>query len=290
MHEPTFTVVIPAHNAEQVLPEQLEALCAQDYDGAWNVIVVDNLSTDGTSDVALTYRDRLNLRVISATDQASAAHARNVGVDAATGAWIVFVDSDDVADSRLLSTYARHAPRHEIMGGRLEDYVLNDPVVASWRFPLTEADLPVALGRFPFVLTSNCAIRHDVFDRIGRFDEHLSYYHEDVDLSIRVLLAGIKIAWIPEATVHYRHRDSLRDLARQQFIWGRGTVVMYEKYGAPNTLHHNLTYAISQGWKIAIGTSNLLRGRSRRGQWIRFASFVLGQVVQSSKMRTWYLG
>jgi glycosyltransferase involved in cell wall biosynthesis len=286
----TFTVVIPAHNAAGVLSEQLEALCQQDYSGGWDVVVVDNRSTDGTGETAMAFQERLDLRVVRAGGRASAAHARNVGIQAATGTWVVFVDADDVADRGLLSAYARMTDRYRIMGGHLDDWDLNDPVVASWRFALTAEALPVALERYPYVLTSNCAFRRDVFGVIGLFDEELRYFGEDVDISVRAALAGIDIGWVPDAVVHYRHRDSLRDLARQQFIWGRGSVVLFTRYGTERTLKHRVMYAASQALHVCMGAQNMLRNKQRKGQWIRFAAFVAGQFYQSARMRTIYLG
>ncbi len=286
----SFTVVIPAHNVANVLGEQLEALCAQDYPGPWDVVVVDNLSTDSTSRIARQFGSRLQLNVVDATARASAAHARNVGIEKATGEWIVFVDGDDVAEATLLSTYARMTDRYRVMGGSLDESALNDPIVAAWRYPLTERGLPIALGVFPFVLTSNCAISRDVFDQIGVFDENLEFFHEDVDFSIRVHLAGLEIGWVPEAVVNYRHRDSLRSLARQQYIWGRGSVVMLDRYRNEANEVRNVMYSLRKLMHVLMGIPNLVRGRERRGQWIRFATFVGGQVVQSALMRVWYIG
>jgi glycosyltransferase involved in cell wall biosynthesis len=290
MSNATLTVVIPAHNAADLLGQQLDALCSQDYPNPWDVVVVNNLSTDATEQVATRYRDRLRIRVVNATAKPSAAHARNVGLQAATGDWVVFVDADDVADAGLLTAYGRMIDTYPIVGGHLEDQKLNDPVVASWRFSLTAGALPVALERFPYVLTSNCAVRRDVFDVIGGFDEDLEYFGEDVDFSIRAALAGIEIGWIPDAVVHYRHRDSMKTLARQQFIWGRGSVVLFARYGTSRTRRHRLAYACNQAVRVCIGSRHALRDRSQRGQWIRFACFVAGQFYQSAVMRTLYLG
>ena len=286
----SFTVVIPAHNVADVLGEQLEALCAQDYRGPWDVVVVDNLSTDSTRRIAGEFGSRLKLKVVDATARASAAHARNVGIEKATGDWIVFVDGDDVAAPTLLSAYARMTDRYRVMGGFLEEAVLNDPTVAAWRYPMTEGALPVALGMFPFVLTSNCAISRDVFDQIGVFDDNLEFFHEDVDFSIRAHLAGLEVGWVPEAVVSYRHRNSLRSLARQQYVWGRGSVVMFDRYRTATNQVRNVMYSLRKLMHVLVGIPNLLKSRERRGEWIRFAAFVGGQVVQSALIRVWYIG
>jgi glycosyltransferase involved in cell wall biosynthesis len=282
-----FTVVVPAHNVASVLADQLVALCEQEYDGDWDVVLVDNRSTDETVGIARPFTERLRLTIVSATDRASAAHARNVGIGASSGEWIVFVDGDDVAEPGLLSAYARATHDYRVLGGHLDERSLNDDVVASWRYPLTDHALPVALGRFPYVVTSNCAVRRDVFDEIGLFDEDLEYVGEDVDFSVRAALAGIDIGWVPDARVKYRHRESLRALVRQQFVYGRGSVVLFDRYrnyADPRPLATSL----AQIGRVVLGASNLVRGRRRRGQWLRFASFVAGQVLESITRRTRY--
>jgi len=287
---PAISVVIPAHNAGSLVPAQLESLCAQDYGGAWEVVLVDNRSTDDTVAVARTFEQRLTLRIVHADDKASAGYARNVGVEASRGELIVFVDADDVADPRLLSTYAGRSGEYRMMGGRLDDVSLNDPDVASWRYSLTDGRLPVTLERYPFALTSNMAARRDVFDEIGSFDDTLEYFGEDTDFSIRANLAGIEIGWVPEAVVRYRHRDSLRSLVRQQFVYGRGSVVLYDRYRDVAGPRRAILTSVTQGLHLVAGLPNLVRGRRRRGQWLAFSCYVAGQLVQSLAIRTWYVG
>ena len=287
---PNISVVIPAYNVGLFLGAQLESLCRQDYQGEFEVVLVDNGSTDDTVAVARGFEDRLRLQVVPASGRASAGYARNVGVKAASGNLIVFVDGDDVTDPRLLSSYASRASAHRMMGGHLDDFELNEPVVASWRYSLTADALPVTLGRYPFVLTSNMAARPDVFDEIGFFDETLRYFGEDTDFSIRANLAGIEIGWVPEAIVHYRHRDSLRPLVRQQFVYGRGSVVLYDRYREVAGPRHAIRTSVSQGFRVGVGLPNLARGRARRGQWLAFSSYVCGQLVQSLALRTWHVG
>jgi glycosyltransferase involved in cell wall biosynthesis len=287
---PAISVVIPAHNAGDFLAEQLESLCAQDYAADWDVVLVDNRSTDDTVAVARGFESRLRIRVVPAHDKASAGYARNVGVGAARGDLIVFVDADDVADPTLLTAYATRSRDYRLMGGHLDDFSLNDPVVASWRYSLTEDGLPVTLGRYPFALTSNMAARKSVFDEIGLFDDTLQYFGEDTDYSIRAGLAGIELGWVPEAIVHYRHRNSLKSLVRQQFVYGRGSVVLYARYRAVAGPRRAVRTSVVQSLHLAAGVPNLVRGRARRGQWLAFAAYVAGQFVQSLAMRCWYVG
>ncbi|MBD0314766.1 MAG: glycosyltransferase family 2 protein, partial [Microcoleus sp. T3-bin5] len=74
----------------------------------WEVILVDNGSTDGSKRIAACYADRLaNFKVVSATEQAGAAYARNVGVRAATGDYLAFCDADNIADLGWVAAFCR---------------------------------------------------------------------------------------------------------------------------------------------------------------------------------------
>src|SRR5258708_7976791 len=94
------TVVIPAYNAEATLDQTLQSLRAQTY-AAWNAIVVDDGSRDGTFAIAEKIaRANPRVRIIRQTNAGESA-ARNAGLAEATGEWLVFLDADDW----LLPTY-----------------------------------------------------------------------------------------------------------------------------------------------------------------------------------------
>src|SRR5262245_44195127 len=169
-----FSVVIPAYNAEAYLDAQLSALASQVDGDPFEVIVVDNMSTDRTASIAARHADTLDLRIVTAGDGHSAAYARNVGIQHARGEFIVFVDADDVADSGLLAAYRRMNAKHAIMGGHYDERRLNDPRVAVWRFQLTKNGLPIAFHKLPYFLMGNAAIHRSVFDEIGTLDEVLT--------------------------------------------------------------------------------------------------------------------
>jgi glycosyltransferase involved in cell wall biosynthesis len=286
-----FSVVIPARNAEPSIDAQLNALDRQVDAGPFEVIVVDNLSTDRTVDVARGYAERLDLRVVTASEGHSASHARNVGIDHARGEFIVFVDADDVADSALLSEYRRHAAGRQIMGGRYDETRLNDPRVAAWRYEITNSGLPVAFGKVPFFLMGNVAIHRSVFERIGKFDEALKHGGEEVDFSARALLAGYEIGWVPDAVVYYRHRSTLRGLARQFFDYGRATTYVYARFRHEAELPRT---ALADGarvfWAVVPHVVDIVRGSKHRGSWVRVTSFYAGQLVESVHQRVLHVG
>ena len=87
--QPRFSVVVPAYNEAGYLGRTLEALDGQDFTGAYEVIVVDNASTDETAEVALAY----GARVVHEAEPGVCA-ARQRGLDVANGAIVVSTDAD----------------------------------------------------------------------------------------------------------------------------------------------------------------------------------------------------
>ena len=193
------TVVIPVLNGADSLRRQLEAVKAQDYDGAWEVVVVDNGSDDGSVEIARAWTDeQRNARLVRAPDVRGAAHARNRGVAAAEGDFIAFCDADDVVTPRWLTELTRAATRADLVGGSLSARALNAAEVRSWREEPSQLALLVAHGFLRFASGGNFGIWTEVFDRLGGLDERLAA-GEDIDLSWRAQLAGYRLGFAPRA-------------------------------------------------------------------------------------------
>ena len=91
-----LSVIIPCYNAAPTIAAQLDALTGQCWMHQWEVIVVNNHSTDGSMEVVERYRTRLpHLRIVDAFARRSRPYALNVGAAAATGESLAFCDADD---------------------------------------------------------------------------------------------------------------------------------------------------------------------------------------------------
>src|SRR6266436_6194789 len=88
---PRISVIVPVYNSESTIPRALASVFAQSYSD-YEVIVVDDGSTDSTLAVVAGYRDRVH--VIGGLNRGPSA-ARNTGVRASTGEYIAFLDVDD---------------------------------------------------------------------------------------------------------------------------------------------------------------------------------------------------
>ncbi len=224
-----LTVVIPCRNGARTIAGQLEALARQNWSGSWEVVVSDNGSTDGTVAVVESYRHRLPaLRVVDSSDRAGANHARNAGVDAASGRSVVFCDDDDEVADGWLPAIADALHVHEFVAATLETRKLN----SSWtRDPRQAQGLRNTDPSFlPYAFSAGLGIRRALHQAIGGFDEDFVGGAEDVDYCFQAQLHGAELHWVPQAVVHYRIRQDLRGIYRQGRSYSRGDVRLYKKY------------------------------------------------------------
>jgi glycosyltransferase involved in cell wall biosynthesis len=272
------SVIIPVRNGADTLGEQLEALAAQEYDGPWEVLVVDNGSTDGTVAVAQQWEASLpRLRVIDASQHSGSSYARNVGAREAAGDFLAFCDADDVVVVGWLSALAAAARDFDAVTGRQDASMINDPDVQQWRSPRAPG-LPQA--RFlPFAPSSNLGVWADVFAATRGFDEEYPQAH-DVEWSWRAQLASYTLGFAPDAVVHYRYRGDLRGVARQAYLSGIDTARLARDYRIHGMRRRPLKRVL-RTWGWIVLRLPLLFSSARRGLWVRRAAESAGRVVGS---------
>ncbi|MEM7142219.1 MAG: glycosyltransferase [Actinomycetota bacterium] len=216
-----LSVIIPCHNEATTLPHQLEALLAQEWDGEWEIIVVDNNSTDDTGDVARRHRGGdVPVRVVRATDKAGIAYARNSGVRVSDARSIAFCDGDDVVAPGWTEAIGDALRNHPLVTGTLDGDRLNEPWLARTR-PMESADRLPTFGDVPFARGNNTAMHRALWDELGGYDEEFDGL-EDIEFSVRAAGAGYRPTLIPAARVAYRFRSGLRATWRQGIYYGRG--------------------------------------------------------------------
>jgi glycosyltransferase involved in cell wall biosynthesis len=229
-----ISVIVPAFQAADTIGQQLESLARQAFRGAWEVIVVDDASTDHTSSIAQSYRDRLpGLRVIRRPLRGGANAARNLGAAVARGTSLVFCDADDEADEGWLAAMAAGLADADGIGGRIDLDRLNSPRMAARRRPFAyESGLTIDPSLPLSPIGANCGVRRDVWKALGGFDEHLRWGGDDeTDFYWRLQFASYTLTYADEAVMGYRLRTQLGALLRQQYRWGYSRRQLIRAYG-----------------------------------------------------------
>ncbi|GAA0461706.1 hypothetical protein GCM10009544_25270 [Streptomyces stramineus] len=279
------SVVIPVRDGALTLPAQLRALASQTCAIPWEVLVVDNGSTDATREVAEKARPDLpGLRIIDAHERPGESFARNRGIAAARGDFIAFCDADDVADPGWLAALTGAAPDADLIGGSLDSGVLSPAYADEQPVPMTEQT-----DFLPFARGANCAAWTDVLTTIGGWDESYRSGGEDMDLSWRARLCGYRVGYAPDARMHYRLRAELCALARQKWNYGRSGARLYAAYRhAGFERRDHRTVLMNWSW-LLLHAPDLARSPGLRRRWIRYGArlsgFLAGSVEQG--VRYW---
>lgn len=279
------SVVIPVRDGALTLPAQLRALASQTYAAPWEVLVVDNGSTDATREVAEKARPDLpGLRIIDASERPGESYARNRGIAAARGDFIAFCDADDVADPGWLAALTEAAPDADLIGGSLDSGVLSPAYADEQPVPMTEQT-----DFLPFARGANCAAWKDVLTTIGGWDENYRGGGEDMDLSWRAHLCGYRVGYAHDARMHYRLRAELSSLARQKWNYGRSGARLYAAYRhAGFERRGNRTVLMNWSW-LLLHTPDLARSPILRRRWIRYGARLSGFLAGSAERGVRYL-
>ncbi len=202
------SVVIPAYNAEKLLPECLRSLADQTVPrDQYEVIVVDDGSTDGTAAVAASFP---GVRVVSQKNQGPAA-ARNLGAREARAEIILFTDSDCVPERDWVERMLEPFGQDPKLAGDKGRYLTRQKELAA-RFVQAEyQDKYRQLEKrreIDFIDTYSAGFRRQVFLRYGGYDTSFPVAcAEDVELSFRMSNGGERMVYVPGAVVYHRHPD-----------------------------------------------------------------------------------
>ena len=205
----TFTVVIPAYNAERTIGRVIRALRAQ-VPAPAEIIVVDDCSTDGTAAAAAGE----GATVVSLEEHAFAGGARNVGWQRAASPVVVFLDADAIPADGWGAGLARALEEHP---GALIGCARTFDSRTSWgwvaHLQCETPFLPLGQPREVPFLSSYCvAVPRDA---PFRWDE--SYGGEDGAFSADAAAAGYRLVFDPRFHAHHDHdRETFADLRRQQ--------------------------------------------------------------------------
>ena len=188
------SVILVTYNRLEMLREALDSALSQTFNGAIEIIVVDDNSQDGTSEIIQEQYPSINL--ISLKQNVGAYMARNLALKQAHGHYIAFLDSDDLWEPEYLSSQIT------ALEGNTKAFSISSLV--SWYLSTDYRDIKsqepklkkytsalhhlLAGGSFIFTPTS-VVFPRQVFDEVGFFDETLRVAG-DTDFYVRCLLAG----------------------------------------------------------------------------------------------------
>ncbi len=240
--KPIASVIIPNWNGREWLDRCLRSLLAQTLQPV-EILVVDNGSTDGSAEWVVEAFPAV--RVLRQPENLGFARATNIGIQASGGEFIVFFNNDARAEpdwlERCVKAMGNDAAIASAACRTLDDhdpariYSLGDGFLPNGdgmniaRGMRYRSDLP--MPRWVFGPSGCTAVyRRAALEKVGLLDEDYVSFHEDVDLNWRLLLAGYKCLYVPEAVAyHVGYATGRKVNDRIAFLSGRNRLLVLFK-------------------------------------------------------------
>ncbi|MBA3632148.1 MAG: glycosyltransferase, partial [Acidobacteria bacterium] len=288
---PRVSVVVCSYNGSRTIRDCFEGLSKLDYPD-FEVIVVNDGSTDNTAEIAAEY----HFKLIN-TPNSGLSSARNTGLEAATGEIVAYTDDDAHPDPHWLKYLAATFLKttHAGVGG---------PNIA----PLDDGEIAECVANAPggpiHVLTSdteaehipgcNMAFRREALLAIGGFDVQYRAAGDDVDLCWRIQEKGWTLGFSPAAMIWHHRRNSIKDYWKQQQGYGKAEALLERKWADKYNAAGHLTWTGRLYGKGLTEAVRFRRGRIYQGEW---GSALFQSIYQSPAglieslplMPEWYL-
>lgn len=231
-----ISIVVPVLNGEKSIGKCLESMTRLTYPKSmFEVIIVDNGSTDRTMEIVENFRRGHNVDIKLCFQKIKSSYAaRNIGVKNAKGDIVAFTDADCIVHKDWLTNvvaYFSDVTIGGVAGEVLSELSSGDSIVERYTADseILSQKRKFDSGSLPYAQTANAIYRKELFSKMGYFDEVVS--GGDADYSWRMLLdTDYRIVYAEDVTVLHKHRTSLKGLFKQTFKHGYGYELLIRKY------------------------------------------------------------
>jgi glycosyltransferase involved in cell wall biosynthesis len=210
-HSPLVSIVMPTYNHAKYLPVSVQSVLDQTFTN-WELIIVDNLSTDNTLEVLSELSDP-RIKVLQINNEGCIGKSRNLAINSAKSEWLAFLDSDDYWEPNKLEVVVGHlhedtdflyhhlrvvdADMHELKSMQIRSRQLNSPIIK---------DL-VLNGNT--IATSSVVVRRNVILNVGGMSEETDLIGiEDYNTWLRISVITEKFKLLPNYLGSYRKHNS----------------------------------------------------------------------------------
>lgn len=216
-----ISVIIPTYNRAGYLPQSLNSLVSQDYpQDMFEVLVVDDGSSDGTEQVIGQFTGKLNLKFFK-EKHGGVCRARNAGIKNAQGDVLAFFDDDAIADKSWLKNMEKIMEHEFVVVGKGKPISNN-----IWQYfapHYDRGDAPMALKS---IWECNLAVRKEVFDKVGLFDENIDWGHEGNEFADRCIKNGYSVMYYPDMVIYHDYAFGLLNYLKKQKKFGEKLIYL----------------------------------------------------------------
>lgn len=231
----SFSIIVPVYNRPQEIDELLESLTQQDFQDDFEVIVVEDGSTDSSEEVVRKYMDSLHLNYFF-KENSGAGASRNYGMERASGNYFIILDSDVIVPKQYLT---------EVFKALKDNYTdaFGGPDAAHPNF--TSLQKAINYSMTSFLTTGgirgkkkgvgkfqprsfNLGLSKAAFEKTNGFSK--LKVGEDIDLTFRLWENGFKTQLIEKAFVYHKRRSTIKQFYKQTFAFGTARPILNKRY------------------------------------------------------------
>jgi len=281
---PLISIVICSYNRQDYITPALESLTSQDADQSlFEVIIVDNNSSDSTKEITLQFIDShpdYHIRYIFEGKQ-GLSHARNTGIMEAEGKYIAYMDDDGQAEKNyiknLIKAFAEY-PDFKALGGKIlpaYESGYEPEWMSFWVSGLvSKVDWGNTYGEFfkyKYPFGCNMAFYKDILEQAGGFNTDLGSRSDDKYIFNRLRTMGVKILYAPDIVVYHSiSKDRMTDISIKKISMdvGRTEYVRLTNEGNLKKITKGLEYLIKLGAAFIIALFYALHLVPLKGKYI----------------------
>ena len=238
MHSPLLSVIIPTHNRCDLLIRNLLAFSSQvEANPKFEVLVVADACEDGTEEKVLNFAKQApyTIRLLRHSAR-NAAKTRNLGAAYATGKVLLFLDDDVLAEPGLVRAHMEAQGQNRVVFGYSKPTVPEKPSWWQNNARLWWEDVYTAMRqpdhRFSYrdFFSGNVSMPAELFQSMGGFDTSMTGRLEDYELGMRLLKAGARFCFVPEAVGYHHDQTDLALWLRRIRLEGVADVQIGERH------------------------------------------------------------
>ncbi|AUC84678.1 glycosyl transferase family 2 [Polaribacter sp. ALD11] len=238
-----FSIIIPVYNRPQEIDELLESLTKQDFSDDFEVLIVEDGSSQKSEVIVGKYKNQLHLKYFF-KENSGAGASRNYGMQKASGNYFIILDSDVIVPKQYLFEVKKVLENNftDAFGGpdaAHESFTsLQKAINYAMTAVLTTGGIrgkKQAVGKFQ-PRSFNLGLSKIAFEKTQGFSKMKN--GEDIDLTFRLWVNGFETQLIEKAFVYHKRRSSLKQFFKQTFGFGTARPILNTKY--PETT--KLTY------------------------------------------------
>lgn len=255
-----LSIIIVNYNVKYFLEQCLNSIFASSINFDYEIIIVDNSSSDNSISYLQSRFGQSNIRYITNKDNPGFAKANNQAIKLAKGEYLLLLNPDTVLGEHVLQNVIRFLDQN-LQAGAVGVKMINgygqflpeskrsipSPWVSFCRLSGLQTIFPKSqifgkynllyldkdsINQVPVLAGAFMMIRHSIIDQAGVLDEDFFMYGEDIDLSFRIEQAGYKNYYLPETIIHYKGESTDKNDYKYIKAFYEAMLIFYRKHFA----------------------------------------------------------